>query len=145
MTTIAYDGKTLAADKRVVYNGYLSGCTTKIRRIGRTTVLACAGDLLSESRAYKFFSLQNWNKRDPIEFKSPDYEFEGFLFLKKKAFVLFGSTVPIPLEEPKFAVGSGADFARSAMELGKTAIEAVRFAARFDINTSEETEAIEIA
>lgn len=41
------------------------------------------------------------------------------------------------VEAPFFAVGSGADFALMAMELGKGAAEAVSLSARFDTGTGD--------
>lgn len=39
------------------------------------------------------------------------------------------------LKEPHFAIGSGSQFALSAMELGKTPKEAVKIAMKYDIGT----------
>lgn len=41
----------------------------------------------------------------------------------------------LPIHEPFFCMGSGEDFARSAMALGKTPQEAIKFASRFDTCT----------
>lgn len=42
---------------------------------------------------------------------------------------------PVEYEDKQFAIGSGRDFALAAMRLGKTAREAVLFAAEFDPGT----------
>ncbi len=42
---------------------------------------------------------------------------------------------PIPILEPYIAIGSGSDFAISAMSMGKTAKEAIEEAIKHDIYT----------
>lgn len=52
------------------------------------------------------------------------------------AFLAEGKRVVLtPILESYFSIGSGADYARAAMALGKTAAEAVAVAARFDLYT----------
>lgn len=135
MTTIAYDSVELAADCMVVYSGCLPGKTDKIWNISKDIVLACAGDVINEWRAIQFFKKRDWVSLDPIVFEGG---FAGILLYRGTPYVLTGSTVPVEIKERCFAVGSGADFARAAMELGKTAKEAVQFASKFDVNTSHE-------
>lgn len=145
MTTIAFmrrkDGTTvIAADRRVTFYGTIPERTSKIHVIDSNTVLACAGDNVSEYRAIQHFSHPHWPSRDVVEFSQPNSEFEAILLFKGKPYILFGSTAPIPFEGEKFAIGSGGDFARAAMELGKSPSEAVEFASDFDVNTSKEVE-----
>lgn len=47
-----------------------------------------------------------------------------------------------PVIERCYAVGSGSHFALAAMACGKTAVEAVRLAARFDPGTGGRVESI---
>jgi len=144
MTTIAIqrkkDGTTviICADKRVTFYGTLPAQASKIHLINRDTVLACAGDNVSEYRAIQHFSHPDWPSRDVVEFNQSGSEFEAILLFKGKPYILFGSTAPVPFEGEKFAIGSGGDFARAAMELGKSPRQAVEFASRFDVNTSKE-------
>lgn len=146
MTTIAIqrkkDGTTviICADKRVTFYGTIPERTSKIHLINRDTVLACAGDSCSEFRAIQHFSYPDWPSRDVVEFNQSGSEFEAILIFKNKPYILFGSTAPVPFEGEKFAIGSGGDFARAAMELGKSPSEAVEFASDFDVNTSKEVE-----
>ncbi len=47
------------------------------------------------------------------------------------------SPYPIIFEDPYFATGSGASFATAAMELGKSAVEAIELATKLDARTGQ--------
>lgn len=136
MTTIATDHKIIATDTQILYWGYLRGKTTKINHLPEGTIIACAGSGDSEWRAMQFFSDPLWPGKDPILFRGEDDAFEAILWWNKRLYVCCSSTVPNPLLDPYFAVGSGAAYAMAAMALGKSPIEAVKFASKFDVNTN---------
>lgn len=128
MTVIAWDGKTLAADKRATFEGF-GATTTKIRRLASGTLLATTGHA-GIGRA-----LTEWYE-DGCLSEYPDKESEctllvitsdGHLAMYEK------SRSPIILENKFIAMGSGRDYALAAMHLGKNAAEAVAVACIFDI------------
>lgn len=131
MTVIAYDGTVLAADKRATANGLIS-TVTKIYRIG--------GLLVGGSGEPAFIgAMLEWIRtgRDPAAFpasqKDKDdwqevlvIEYDGTPSLYER------TPYPIRFEQKHVAIGSGRDFARAAMHLGKTAREAVEVAMALD-------------
>lgn len=133
MTTIAWDGKVLAADKRMVHAG-LYATVTKIRRIGGLLV-AAAGDFDSAQEMFAWIEAG----RVPADFPSIQKEsdrYVGILIIEGgKVFKYERSAIPFEIEEPYFAIGSGRDFALAAMACGRTAVEAVEVAALFDVGT----------
>lgn len=133
MTTVAFDGKTLAADTMAISGG-LKRRTQKIFRLGD-------GRLFGGSGLYEEVLLvRDWLNDGGVKPKLED--FSGLVISNGKAFLLGQLLVLMPLDD-KYAVGSGRDFAIAAMQLGKTAKESVEFAAQFDAWTGYEVETLE--
>ncbi len=127
MTIIAWDGETLAADKRAISSEAIS-TVTKIFKI--------QGCLLGYSGTAKTGeALIDW-------FMSPEQEFPKFeecawarllVITKDKEILCYeGCRHPLRFEDKFFAIGSGCHFALAAMYLGKSAIEAIEVASHFD-------------
>ena len=130
MTIIAWDGKTLAADKRLTNCGMASP-VTKIFR--------CEESLIGISGEFSLAQeLINWYKNGCEIDKFPAFQrdeddYVGMLVINKKGVFKYGRTpFPMILESQFFAIGSGRDYAMAAMHLGKTAVEAVEIASIFD-------------
>ena len=134
MTTIAFDGKTMACDTRVagdhIYNTY-----TKIYE-NDFAVIGVAGDAGVGAMLIRDNGILN-----P---KSYDFDFEALVFMKdtKKVYkVSFykswdcALSSVIPIADGFAAVGSGSPYALAAMYLGHTAARSVTVAAQFDTNT----------
>lgn len=119
MTVIAWDGKTLAADKQRNYMGTISRCT-KIRRLASGEVAAIAGNEATG------LVLIDWYVRgsNPAEWpeaqKTDDW---ARLVIASKAGLKYYEKQPIAIEsqEPFFAFGTGMDVALGAMAMGATA------------------------
>lgn len=135
MTTIAFDGVTLAADKQATIGNMKRTCT-KVHEINGLQV-AVSGQLTTG------LALIEWvrNGRDPADFPE-DVEDEengvsAYLIVieNKQVIVYEASPIPIFFEDTYFASGSGKDFALAAMESGKTAEEAILIASKYDIFT----------
>ena len=130
MTVIAWDGNTLAADKRTSFGG--SHCTTtKVRRVGDTLVSGCGTSALLRE-------MLRWleDGADPSKFPAAQRDSKesvSLLVVPRNGHLLQYETGPYPLviEDLRWAVGSGRDFAVMAMHLGKSAIEAVELTAQF--------------
>lgn len=132
MTVVAWDGKTLAADKRAVCAG--AHCTTtKLRRIASGEVLAWTGDQDAGELLAKWYAEGADVERWP-EFQK-DKDDWCRLIVAGSSGVRWYERKPVSVRvEDRFAAwGSGRDFALAAMHLGKTAREAVEVACAFDV------------
>lgn len=130
MTVIAWDGKTLAADKRETICG-IGKTVTKIFKVGNELVTASGG-------APHALELIEWFKRGALPSTFPDHKNNerGWLYVVGEDGLVRSYDGPYPskYEDKLFACGSGRDYALAAMYLGHTAEEAVAVACHFDIN-----------
>jgi len=131
MTVIAYDGKVLAADKRMT-GGTQAITVTKIRRLPRGRMAGMAGDVM-DGRA-----LLDWLEKGgrlSVDPENNDCNSE-VMVIDKGQILLYGAGIglkPVPLDTPFHAIGSGAPYALAAMACGKSAIEAIEIACKFDV------------
>ena len=130
MTIIAWDGKTLAADRAATNCGYQRSVTKIFRVPGG--IVGFAGD---ESRVMAFLE---WFKTgcDPVKF--PEFQkgedAVGCLFVRDDGVNLAYHRTPYPaIHTDKFdAIGSGRDYALASMYLGHSAQRAVEVACALD-------------
>ncbi len=132
MTCIAWDGKTLAADKRACFGGTIN-TVTKIRRIGQvlvggsgeTSFIGAMFDWIEKGRVHKDFPDSQRDKDD----------WQPVIVIEADGTPSIYERTPFPVrnENTFLAIGSGRDYARAAMHLGKTAREAVEVAIALDI------------
>ena len=138
MTVIAWDGKTLSADKRATSVG-LARTVTKIQRSGEL-LLAMTGDWDVA------VELREWFKAGavPRHFPEKAREDNASLIVIGRGGVVVYSTgpFPMPIEQEKVAFGSGRDFAEAAMYLGCTAVEAVSVACHFQTDCGNGIDAL---
>lgn len=134
MTTIAWDGRTLAADKAGDV-GSLHITVTKIWRHG-PMLMAGSGSAGCCNQMREWVK-SGMNPNDfPASMKDKDCNCVFFIvFPDKKVWRFESSHVPIELEDEQFAAGSGRDFALAAMHMGRDAVFAVELAAHFDPGT----------
>jgi len=127
VTTIAWDGKTLASDTLCVNGHIRSGFVTKIVR-GPTGELAGAAGHAGFNRAFCDW-IAGGRAGNPPETKETDdardYGFVVLLDGKIEQHEIEGVNT---IMADKFAVGSGRNLALGAMEAGATAEEAVKVA-----------------
>ena len=137
MTTIAYDGETLAADSRFT-NGYVDDTAKKIFKIGNIYI-ATAGRY---SQALIFIKwCRDRTKEKP---KAADLgEFQALEIRNGKPFEYDEHCEPVPMSIPA-AVGSGAQFAMGAMKAGLNSKQAVRIAMKLDHNTGGKIKTVKI-
>lgn len=143
MTCIAWDGKTLAADKRSCENGII-GTVTKIHRVN--------GSLVGGSGANAFISQMIQWVRDGRKVKDfPDAQrdkddWQPFLLIETDGRIAFYDRTPYPtwFEQQHYAIGSGRELARAAMYLGKTAREAVEVACALDCGCGNGIDVLEL-
>jgi hypothetical protein len=140
VTTIAWDGKTLAADRQANCNGSRRSIH-KILNCGQFWYGGC-GQLDDIQRVAKWLA--------DAEQPPPVFEDAGLygIAVRKdtaQAFFVEGKTVCFSqILDRVMATGSGGEYARAAMELGKTAAQAIAFAARFDIGTGLGVDSVRI-
>jgi hypothetical protein len=125
MTVIAWDGKTLAADRMII-----DGCAklpgTKIHRIN--------GELFGSSGCWSTGMARfEWVRAGMESAKYPvvsDDQFGRLLRITADGQILLYTVNGLPMryESRFYAIGSGSEFAMAAMYLGHTAQEAVHVA-----------------
>ena len=129
MTVIAWDGKTLAADKRATNNGRAT-TVTKLFRHGEYR-LAVSGELV------KGLEMIEWLRGGAAPEKLPAFQktsdFVAVLRIGPDGAYLYeNSHIPFKIEEPFYAMGSGRDFALMALHLGSPAARAVELTNELD-------------
>ena len=140
MTTIAFDGRTMAADRQMTDGSRKVRFKSKLRKLQKIGALAgFAGDI------YKAIQLGDWlnGDADLPGMDNPE-DIEALVAFSDGRIMLYnGLGQPVELDEEVYAIGSGGDYALAAMELGKTAEEAVRYAMTRDGGSGFGVEVIE--
>ena len=138
MTTIVWDGQTLAADRLITLGGHVMGHVVKIRRCEDGRLIGGCGELDVLS------VFLNWLESggDRPECMSAKSVADG-VEIGRKGEVWFHSQHGRTLMTPgPLALGSGARYALAAIACGKTAVEAVKVAAKFDTCTGGRIDAL---
>jgi hypothetical protein len=144
MTVIAWDGKTLAADKQSASNGYATRAT-KIHRVPGGIVGFSGG-------ATHAAELLEWFRDGRVSYKFPRRSLDdasacGALFISDEGVIhqySADSACPEIIEEPFHARGAGRDFALAALYLGHDARKAVEVACALDVNCGCGIDALEL-
>lgn len=144
MTVIAWDGKTLAADKQSTSNG-MARTTTKIHRV-RDGLLALTG---AGGHGYALLAWFN-GVRDLSDWpRTRDADDEGSVihFTRDGVFVYGGNGCGVgePVEDAFIAFGAGRDYAMAAMHVGCDARKAVEVACIFDTGCGMGIDTLELA
>jgi hypothetical protein len=133
MTVIAWDGKTLAADKRGCQSGFVYS-VTKIFRV-KNRLVGFSGDAGRIGEFLAWLKAGAHPKTYPKnDYDSKDESYVWMLVIRADGTIEKYETsgYPIIVEEPFFATGGGRDYAIAAMHLGFDARRAVEVACRFD-------------
>lgn len=131
MTTIAWDGKTLAADRqRNMQNGPMR--VTKLRRnVGKYLAFAGAGEVTDIARVIRWIrGGSHVSQRPTLD------EVVTCIAVRKdgRAVLIHGKVVTAwTIQDPFYAIGSGGDFAMGALAAGQSASHAVAIAQTFDL------------
>lgn len=131
MTVIAWDGRSLAADKRMSVGCHVN-TTTKIFRAGRYIIgFTGSAKYMGAFRQW----LADGERTAEFPQSPPDDSIHALAVRDDGTIWKFeGTPFPICIEDSVASAGSGRDYARAAMYLGKTAKEAVEIACLFDEN-----------
>lgn len=145
MTTIAWDGVTLASDKRVSCAEGVK-VITKIKKSKTGALMGLCGD----GRMLK--AAMDWYENGAAPGELPKIsgdkynsstEFNLIVIQKGGEVWCYDSCAyPIVYDEGAYAFGSGGPYARAAMALGYNAVDAVEFASRFDHATGNGVDCI---
>jgi hypothetical protein len=133
MSTIAYDGKQVVADRCASCHGGSFHEVTKVHLIshkGEWAIFASAGDMQDGILAREWL---DGDQKDPKPKLNAD-SFVAIMVTKKKAYRMEEALVMWEIMAPH-ALGSGRDFARACMHLGMDAKRAVEVATELDIHT----------
>lgn len=125
MTVIAWDGKTLAADKRCL-SAWRAGTVTKLHGINNKSVAAIAGDLAKGMEMIQWLRDGAIPGSFPAAQRTSEYVLVAELRHGGLLYLYEGSPVPFRVEDKVWAGGSGRDFALMAMHLGHSAVDAVK-------------------
>jgi ATP-dependent protease HslVU (ClpYQ) peptidase subunit len=122
MTTIATDGRAMAADGRSCIADRVSGAhVQKMRRLKDGSVLGLAGNLADLEQMVDWFNGGEQGRKPKIDSQSDAIR----LMPDGRLLHYTNALLPSPIDPP-FAIGSGADFAIGAMDEGappKRAVE----------------------
>lgn len=139
MTTVAWDGRLLAADSRCVDSGRKGDSIKKVFTLDKY-VVAGSGSYASLLKLVRGMD----SKENEIKIEL-EQNFHGFVWDREdqRMWQLFGDAEFQPLTHKWAACGSGGDFAFSAMALGFDAQEAVRFASKYDVHTGGRVQVVD--
>jgi len=140
MTCIAWDGKTLAADKAATLAGFRS-TVTKIQRVG-DAIVAMAGDEAALMAGLAWLRAA----RNPHEYPELMKTTDSVMWEINKKGLFTYSKGPFPgrVEDRFFATGCGRDYALAAMYLGHDARRAVEVACALDANCGNGIDTLEL-
>jgi len=129
-TIIAFDGKTLAADKYTWVSGVVA-LSTKIQRVNGHLVGVSGSNVIIP----QIFA---WAKNDfteatmPLLQKDPKDHSDVMVITRYGQILMYeNASIPWINERPFWAIGSGREFAIGAMAAKATAIEAVLIASEY--------------
>jgi hypothetical protein len=144
MTVIAFDGKTLAADK-LACNGNTKNTTTKIRRAANGSLLAVCGDLSVGMEMVAWYEAGAKPTDYPTSNRDPERGCSLVCIAPTGEVWRYESGPhPFRLEGEFFAFGCGDIAALVAMACGKTAAEAVEVVSRFDRGCGNGVDSLEL-
>lgn len=134
MTVIAWDGVTLAADKRATYSG-LARTVTKIQRTHKGELVAFSGDFDMGVALVQWYVGDGCAERYPNNKNNDGSMKTQLMVIRLDGTICVYEREPIPMTftDPQTAMGSGRDYAMAAMHLGQTAKQAVQVACDLDI------------
>jgi ATP-dependent protease HslVU (ClpYQ) peptidase subunit len=131
MSTLAWDGRCLAADQQITIGGTpVAG--TKIFR-GTDFLIGGCGDIQEVLLFVEWYESGQLKTDKPMLTRD---SFTGYVVDENKVLWRFDHLlVPYKITRPFWAAGSGADYAMGAMAAGQSARRAVEIAIDLDINS----------
>lgn len=135
MTTIAWDGKTLAGDKQVTTGGTATRATKvfKLESNGSVQYLVGFSGDLADGQAFVSYARNG--------FTGPLPKFNALCAIvigRDRSVICYHNTNEGPANMgvlDAWALGSGSDYALGAMAFGANAVQAVEVSTKLDVNT----------
>ncbi|MHB0775258.1 20S proteasome subunit A/B [Halomonas sp. WWR20] len=138
MTTIVWDGTTLATDSLISVNGSTYNHAQKLFQLDNGEWVAFAGEQQG------WWEVMEWlNAGSPRHDKPHVSRIEMIIAGQNGVFEMFDRLVRMPVTGP-IAYGTGWKWALAAMDHGKNAIEAVEYATTRDHDTGGNIQSVEI-
>lgn len=138
MTTIAWDGKSLAGDRRVSFGGITDAKVSKIVRREDGALAATAGNSSLCAAFRRWFLAGEEGERPALD---KGTETSNALIIRPSGLLIIHDLSGwYDADAPLYSMGSGWEIALGAMAMGAHAEEAVRVASRFDGNTGDDIE-----
>lgn len=135
MTTIAFDGKLVAADRRISGDGHALTHVRKLHSVSGRWIVASAGTA-ADCDAFLRWVKDHGHLMPDNPAPNEGDEFQGLVIDRRTGKVTYydldGKAFPVTAP---IAIGSGAQYARGAMLAGKDARAAVKIAAQCDGGT----------
>lgn len=142
MTTIAWDGKTLAADRRIDFDGVSDVETTKILK-RRDGALCGTSGAVSLGAAFKRWFLKGEKGERPV-LSANGERANGLIIRPNGQLVVHDINGWYEAQAKFYANGSGWELAMGAMHAGATAEQAVAIAAKLDGRTGGDIDTLEL-
>lgn len=144
MTTIAWDGKTLAGDRQVTSNSSRVTEVTKIAKRKDGALVGACGETCTASAFIRWFLDDEQGPKPELKTHTPECNAGAIVIRpngKAEAHDQFGWH---PIETKYYAMGSGDAFAIMAMRLGQSATKAVKLASEFDVYTNSKVNSVSL-
>lgn len=143
MTTIAWDGETLAADRLITAGGFRNTESTKIHKRSDGALLGVCGELCTSSAFVRWFMAGEEGEQPSLKAKnSPDQEAGAIVIRPNGVVEAYDQDGWHVVETKQYAIGSGSSLARMAMRCGKSAARAVELVAEFDVYTGSSVDVL---
>lgn len=142
MTTVAWDGVTLAADRQVTFGNSADCETTKIARGPDGSLIGIVGRLQIGAALLRWFAAGRKDERPALG--DGDDGVQAIIINADGTLELHDRAGWAEITAPKYALGSGCEYAFGAMAMGADAVRAVYIAALYDTKTSNVTDALKL-
>jgi ATP-dependent protease HslVU (ClpYQ) peptidase subunit len=143
MTTIAWDGKNLAGDRRVTQNAVVNTEATKVYKRNDGALIGVAGELCTISEYARWFMAGGVGEAPPLKAKCTEDTYCTVITVTPDGVVKAHDKDGWHVVESKtYAMGCGAPLAMMAMRCGKSAARAVQLTAEFDVYTGNEVDVV---
>lgn len=141
MTTIAWDGQTLAGD-RLTTAGSSKACEiTKVFRRKDGDLIGLAGTVAVSAEFGRWF-MKGEKGKSPGLGTTPKNGAEALIIRKKGPIEWHDSDGWHVVHDPQIAIGSGAMAAKAAMKMGAYADRAIEIASELDLHTGNKIDMV---
>lgn len=144
MTTIAWDGKQLAADTMMT-DGDMRVSVRKLRRLDNGLLVGGAGNAIAIGMFIDWLSIPGDLEAPEFDNDGDESEFVALVIMQDGAVVVYDKhCFPLDVYEPHYAIGSGRCFAMGAMDAGFDAVAAIQSAIKRDVCTGGDIQVLSL-